>query len=159
MESSDKKVFFVTSITSLSLAALASIPTALSIARRLNGQFRSSSRNALISTTESVVYVDEDGEATKDSVEVFSGKWQRIAAILLSFAGLGASVSQTMLMGEAGNRIPFILRDSIWVGRETLGSPATCKEQRLTLLFFHRPSCPFKLPPYPSNHGPLDAFA
>lgn len=116
MEAYLETAFVVTSYASLSLTVLASIPTALSIARRLTGQTSPVLRDDLRSVLKPL-YVDEDGEATHESLEASSGRWQRIGVLLPTVAGLGASLADAVVSGNEDFLIPFLLQSGVWVDR------------------------------------------
>lgn len=73
METYLETAFLVVSYASLSPPALASIPAALSIARRLTGQSGPVPCDDLCSEP-TPVYVDKDREATYASLDTSSGK-------------------------------------------------------------------------------------
>lgn len=92
METLLEMAFPVVNYASVSPPALANIPTASSIARRLTGQASPVPCDNLCSAP-TPVYVDKDREATYDSLDVSSGKWQRISVLLPTVAELGASLA------------------------------------------------------------------
>ncbi|KAJ5935251.1 hypothetical protein N7466_004798 [Penicillium verhagenii] len=63
-------------------------------------------------------YRDEDGEATEESLRAFSDKWQRVAIVVLSIAGLSISLALAILSTTSGNLNDTLvnwIQFAIWV--------------------------------------------
>jgi hypothetical protein len=108
------------SILALSLVALDSIPAIRSIVTRIARKSRNY-EPILLAKDE---YRDEDGEATEESLQAFSDRWQRITIAVLSAAGCLITLALavlTILMGNVGDYILLEwLQFGVWVsGPET----------------------------------------
>jgi hypothetical protein len=100
----------------LSLVALDSIPAIQSIAR-----IARKSRDYEPIQLAKDVYCDEDGEATEESLQAFSDKWQRIAIALLSIVGFLATLALAVLATlnlAIPNPTPIWLQFALWVSRK-----------------------------------------
>lgn len=99
----------------LSLVALDSIPAIQSIAHRISRKARDYEPIQLAKE----LYSDEDGEATEESLQAFSDKWQKVLIALLSVAGflvtLALAVLATLKL-TITNSTPLIwLQFGVWV--------------------------------------------
>lgn len=108
------------SILALSLVALDSIPAIRSIVTRIARKSRNY-EPILLAKEE---YRDEDGEATEESLQAFSDRWQRITIAVFSAAGFLITLALavlTILMGNVGEYILLEwLQFGVWVsGPET----------------------------------------
>jgi hypothetical protein len=108
------------SILALSLVALDSIPAIRSIVTRIARKSRNY-EPILLAKDE---YCDEDGEATEESLQAFSDRWQRITIAVFSAAGFLITLALavlTILMGNVGEYILLEwLQFGVWVsGPET----------------------------------------
>jgi hypothetical protein len=104
-----------TSILSLSLVALDSIPAIRSIATRIARKSRNY-EPILLAKDE---YRDEDGEATEESLQAFSDKWQRITIAVFSAGGFLITLALAFLTTLNGNVGDRVLREwlqfGVWV--------------------------------------------
>ncbi|KAJ5996332.1 hypothetical protein N7522_007992 [Penicillium canescens] len=101
-----------TSILALSLVALDSIPAIRSIVTRI----ARNSRNyepILLAKDE---YRDEDGEATEESLQAFSDRWQRITIAVFSAAGFLITLALAVLTTLMGNVEDYILLEWLQFG-------------------------------------------
>jgi hypothetical protein len=105
----------VTSILALSLVALDSIPAIRSIVTRIARKSRNY-EPILLAKDE---YRDEDGEATEESLQAFSDKWQRITIAVFSAAGFLITLALAVLTTLMGNVGDYILLEwlqfGVWV--------------------------------------------
>jgi hypothetical protein len=105
----------VTSILALSLVALDSIPAIRSIVTRIARKNRNY-EPILLAKDE---YRDEDGEATEESLQAFSDKWQRITIAVFSAAGFLITLALAVLTTLMGNVGDYILLEwlqfGVWV--------------------------------------------
>ena len=65
-----------------------------------------------------VAYRDEDGEATDQSLEAFSDKWQRVLIALASITGLLVTLALAILttLGYSADYTPLVwLQFGVWV--------------------------------------------
>ncbi|OQE38966.1 hypothetical protein PENCOP_c007G03996 [Penicillium coprophilum] len=99
----------------LSLVTLDSIPAIHSIVNRISGKARDYEPTQLAKDC----YSDEDGEATEESLRVFSDKWQRITIALFSIAGLLLTLALAVLATlklPNDNSTPLVwLQFGVWV--------------------------------------------
>jgi hypothetical protein len=104
-----------TSILALSLVALDSIPAIRSIVTRIARKSRNY-EPILLAKDE---YRDEDGEATEESLQAFSDKWQRITIAVFSAAGFLITLALAVLTTLMGNVGDYILLEwlqfGVWV--------------------------------------------
>ena len=104
-----------TSILALSLVALDSIPAIRSIVTRIARKSRNY-EPILLAKDE---YRDEDGEATEESLQAFSDKWQRITIAIFSAAGFLITLALAVLTTLMGNVGDYILLEwlqfGVWV--------------------------------------------
>lgn len=79
----------------LCLTVLSSTPAVLSLAQRLVKRPNPGQHDQRSST--SLLYRDEDGEATRESLQRFSNKWQRVIVAFLSASGFGTSLAYAII--------------------------------------------------------------
>lgn len=152
MESYLETAFLATSYASLGLTLLASVPTALSIARRLTNKvlpwhqddFRSGARPD---------DVEESNESTSllpvKLPEVSLGNWHHFGVTLPTLTGLGASLADIAVTEDKEFLVPLILQTGVWVNIRTSICTFTRCGGTLTPRF--RLCCRFKLPLYHWN--------
>lgn len=103
------------SILALSLVALDSIPAIRSIVTRIARKSRNY-EPILLAKDE---YRDEDGEATEESLQAFSDKWQRITIAVFSASGFLITLALAFLTTLNGNVGDYVLlgwlQFSVWV--------------------------------------------
>ncbi|KAJ5757946.1 uncharacterized protein N7511_006640 [Penicillium nucicola] len=101
-----------TSILALSLVALDSIPAIKSIIARIAR--KSHNYEPILLAKEE--YGDEDGEATTESLQAFSDKWQRIAIAVFSATGFLITLALAFLTTLMGNVGEYILLEWLQFG-------------------------------------------
>lgn len=117
----------------LFLAGIDSVPATKSIADRI---WRKSLRHDEPALAKAV-YRDEDGEASKDSLQAFSDKWQRVAIALFSASGFSVTLAQAVLSTlEVNTSYTTLnwLQLGIWVCRIELGDGVRDRKIPLTWL-------------------------
>ncbi|KAJ5610546.1 P-loop containing nucleoside triphosphate hydrolase protein [Penicillium lagena] len=109
-----QKISFATGCLAVLLAGLVSAPAIKSISSRVARKAAREDEQSLAK----VAYRDEDGEATEESLRVFSDKWQRILISLTSIAGLLVTLALAVLttLNDSINDTPLIwLQFGVWV--------------------------------------------
>ncbi|PYI29539.1 multidrug resistance-associated protein [Aspergillus indologenus CBS 114.80] len=106
----------------LSLITACTVPSLLTITRRFR-EPKIDCASDSPDTSEAPLFglssfEDQDGTATRESLEAFSASWQRVAIVLSSVVGFGVSLSQAIISIELGQRqyvIPFWLQMGGWM--------------------------------------------
>jgi hypothetical protein len=117
------------SILALSLAALDSIPAIQSIATRI--ALKSHNYEPTLLAKEE--YRDEDGEATKESLQAFSDTWQKITIAVFSAAGflitLALAVLTTLKVDVRDLVLLEWLQFGVWVSDPETNIPKRTKSR------------------------------
>lgn len=98
----------------LFLAGIDSLPAIKSIANRIGRKSQQQDESASAKS----VYRDEDGEASEESLQAFSDKWQRVAIALFSASGFSVTLALAVLNtleAHASYTILNWLQLGIWV--------------------------------------------
>ncbi|KAJ5428287.1 P-loop containing nucleoside triphosphate hydrolase protein [Penicillium cf. griseofulvum] len=107
-------ISFAAGCLAVLLAGLICIPAIKSITGRVT---RKAAREDELSLAK-VAYRDDDGEATEESLQAFSDKWQRVLITLTSISGLLVTLALSVLttLNDSTNYTSFVwLQFGVWV--------------------------------------------